>query len=242
MFMGSPLQASIAISLAVLCAGIGTATMGNVVSFSFLGTVFGCLAPIAGAANVLFIKHVQSEFDLLGNDLLKAIAPWVVASMVALIPVTDDLSQLSSWMTTEQVTGVMVVLLSCVLAWGLEWSYVVVVHATSAMTMQVLGHVKTVCIIATGYLLFNAPLTKRAAAGTCIALVAVGMYTWIKNQRAPNSTPDSKFEVPPLERVPDDYAPLKSSGARPNPPRSPAGRAEALPGIPVASDGAALCR
>ena len=71
MFMGSPLQASIAISLAVLCAGIGTATMGNVVSFSFLGTVFGCLAPIAGAANVLFIKHVQSEFDLLGNDLLK---------------------------------------------------------------------------------------------------------------------------------------------------------------------------
>ena len=57
--------------------------------------------------------------------------------MVALIPVTDDLSQLSSWMTTEQVTGVMVVLLSCVLAWGLEWSYVVVVHATSAMTMQV---------------------------------------------------------------------------------------------------------
>ena len=113
---------------------------------------------------------------------------------------------------------------------------------TISRDAQVLGHVKTVCIIATGYLLFNAPLTKRAAAGTCIALVAVGMYTWIKNQRAPNSTPDSKFEVPPLERVPDDYAPLKSSGARPNPPRSPAGRAEALPGIPVASDGAALCR
>ena len=59
-----------------------------------------------------------------------------VLSQIGLIFVTDDITQLPHWLETE-TTGILVLALSCLLAWGLEWSYVSVVDCTSAMTMQV---------------------------------------------------------------------------------------------------------
>mmetsp|Transcript_109735 Transcript_109735/g.186620 ORF Transcript_109735/g.186620 Transcript_109735/m.186620 type:complete len:344 (+) Transcript_109735:32-1063(+) len=181
-FLNQPLKVSIAITLTVLCVGVGIATIGDI-SFSIAGTIFGCTSPVAAAANALLVKHVQSAYKLKGNELLKSITPWIVLTQIGLIFVTDDITQLPHWLETE-TTGILVLALSCLLAWGLEWSYVSVVDCTSAMTMQVLGHVKTVWIIVTGYLLFASPLSTRTAYGMSLAMAAVGLYTYLKNASA----------------------------------------------------------
>eukprot|EP00669_Euglena_mutabilis_P009705 TRINITY_DN4551_c0_g1_i1.p1 TRINITY_DN4551_c0_g1~~TRINITY_DN4551_c0_g1_i1.p1 ORF type:complete len:385 (-),score=145.25 TRINITY_DN4551_c0_g1_i1:588-1712(-) len=177
--LGIPFRTDVALTLAVIISGVVIATV-NDLSFSLLGTICGCTAPLAGAMNALTIKHVQTRYDVTGNDLLRRIAPWTVLLQLFLIPITDDLLQLPDWWASSGWLGVNLVLLSCAVAWALEWSLVMVLQYTSAMSTQVLGHVKTMLILLAGVVIFHNHLTPKCATGMAVAFGGVLLYTHVR--------------------------------------------------------------
>eukprot|EP00667_Euglena_gracilis_P021649 EG_transcript_23823 len=121
LFMDTRFRGSIAATLVVLLLGVGLATV-NDLSFSFIGTACGCVAPLLAAANSLLLKHAQVRHDITGNELLRQISPWVVLLQAFIIPITDDLSQLLGWLQDTSSLALTLVILSCFIAWALEWS------------------------------------------------------------------------------------------------------------------------
>ena len=62
---------------------------------------------------------------------------WLLKQL-PMIAFTDDLSQFRPWMQESLcIPGMVLIFVTCCIAWGLEWSHVSVVHYTSALTLQV---------------------------------------------------------------------------------------------------------
>ena len=48
----------------------------------------------------------------------------------------------------------------------------------SAVSFQVLGHMKTVCVLTLGWLLFDSELTLKNILGIVLAVVGMVVYSW----------------------------------------------------------------
>ena len=178
---GLPWNLQLVLMLGLVCFGVGLATLSEV-AFSVVGLACGLFASAGAAFNALAKKHVANEYALVGNDLLRSTAPGIVLLQSGLAIMTDDLTRIPAWLEEARFKGAGLVLLSCCIVWVLEWSSVMVVHLTSAMTMQVLGHVKTLLIIISGFVLFHAPVVPRVLLGCLISVVGVMGYSRLKTR------------------------------------------------------------
>jgi len=179
LFFGVGFRPPIAVALAALLVGLALATV-NDVSFSVVGALCGCSAPLASSASSLIVKHVQLRHNIVGNDLLRAIALPLVFLHLPIVPLTDDIFRIPTWFREAGPVGLGLLLFTCGIAWALEWTYLLVMQYTSPMTMQVLGHVKTMLIIVSGIVLFHAPTSPKSALGIAIAMLGAVAYTWLK--------------------------------------------------------------
>ena len=183
-FFGTQFRRGTLVSIATLCVGIALATV-NDVQLTATGMLCGCLGPLGGTVNALCLKHVQSEYGASGNALLLLITPWIIGTMVPVIGFTDDLGQLPAWAGQDFcLVGLVLIALSCCIAWALEWTHVKVVELTSALTLQVLGHVKTLLIFTIGFAVFGSPVTPRNVIGMLVAFVSVVAYSYFKSTSA----------------------------------------------------------
>eukprot|EP00669_Euglena_mutabilis_P009822 TRINITY_DN4644_c0_g1_i1.p2 TRINITY_DN4644_c0_g1~~TRINITY_DN4644_c0_g1_i1.p2 ORF type:complete len:258 (-),score=46.62 TRINITY_DN4644_c0_g1_i1:310-1083(-) len=133
-----------------------------------------------GSASSLIVKHVQLRHNIVGNDLLRAIALPLVFLHLPIVPLTDDIFRIPTWFREAGPVGLGLLLFTCGIAWALEWTYLLVMQYTSPMTMQVLGHVKTMLIIVSGIVLFHAPTSPKSALGIAVAMLGAVAYTWLK--------------------------------------------------------------
>lgn len=69
-------------------------------------------------------------------------------------------------------------LLSCSLAVFCNISQYLCIGRFSAVSFQVLGHMKTVCVLTLGWLLFDSELTLKNIMGMIIAIVGMIIYSW----------------------------------------------------------------
>lgn len=72
----------------------------------------------------------------------------------------------------------MFILLSCSLAVFCNMSQYLCIGRFSATSFQVLGHMKTVCVLTLGWLLFDSELTFKNIMGMIIAVVGMVVYSW----------------------------------------------------------------
>ena len=70
------------------------------------------------------------------------------------------------------------ILLSCALAVFCNMSQYLCIGRFSATSFQVLGHMKTVCVLMLGWLLFDSQLTLKNIMGMVIAIVGMVVYSW----------------------------------------------------------------
>lgn len=109
----------------------------------------------------------------------------------------------------------MYILLSCSLAVFCNVSQYLCIGRFSAVSFQVLGHMKTVCVLTLGWLLFDSELTFKNIMGMMVAVVGMIIYSWameLEKQmhaktipHAKNSLTEEEFRL--LERM--DSAPAK---------------------------------
>lgn len=70
------------------------------------------------------------------------------------------------------------ILLSCSLAVFCNMSQYLCIGRFSAVSFQVLGHMKTVCVLTLGWLLFDSELTLKNIMGMIIAVIGMVIYSW----------------------------------------------------------------
>lgn len=70
------------------------------------------------------------------------------------------------------------ILLSCSLAVFCNVSQYLCIGRFSAVSFQVLGHMKTVCVLTLGWLLFDSELTIKNIMGMALAVLGMIIYSW----------------------------------------------------------------
>lgn len=87
------------------------------------------------------------------------------------------------------------ILLSCALAVFCNISQYLCIGRFSATSFQVLGHMKTVCVLTLGWLIFDSEMTFKNVAGMFLAVVGMVIYSWaveLDKQRNTKATPHGK--------------------------------------------------
>ena len=86
-------------------------------------------------------------------------------------------------------------LLSCSLAVFCNVSQYLCIGRFSAVSFQVLGHMKTVCVLTLGWLLFDSELTFKNILGMAVAVIGMIIYSWaveVKKQADSKTIPHIK--------------------------------------------------
>ncbi|XP_057502847.1 UDP-rhamnose/UDP-galactose transporter 2-like isoform X2 [Actinidia eriantha] len=83
---------------------------------------------------------------------------------------------------------ILFILLSCSLAVFCNISQYLCIGRFSAVSFQVLGHMKTVCVLTLGWLLFDSQLTFKNIMGMVIAILGMIIYSWAMEVEKQSST------------------------------------------------------
>ncbi|RXI04083.1 hypothetical protein DVH24_038357 [Malus domestica] len=114
---------------------------------------------------------------------------------VGVATVTDlQLNALGSFLSllavlTTCVAQIFFIVLSCLISVSVNFSTFLVIGRTSAVTYQVLGHLKTCLVLAFGYILLRDPFSWRNILGILIAIVGMVLYSYyctLESQRKAN--------------------------------------------------------
>ena len=80
------------------------------------------------------------------------------------------------------------ILLSCSLAVFCNMSQYLCIGRFSAVSFQVLGHMKTVCVLTLGWLLFDSALTFKNIMGMFLAVLGMVIYSWaVESEKRSNN-------------------------------------------------------
>jgi len=172
------------VSMLLLSGGVVLCTKGE--------TNFHMVGFLACTASVLLraTKSILAGVMLSGEDKLDAVTllyfmsqasiPMLACGVVALEPgIFAD--PVAAW---SNVGTWSVVVLSAMIAFGLNITNFLVTQYTSAVTLQVLGNAKNIITIVLSVWLFGNAVSYTSAVGCCITLCGVGLYNWAKMKKS----------------------------------------------------------
>ncbi|KAF5741004.1 Nucleotide-sugar transporter family protein [Tripterygium wilfordii] len=140
------------------------------------------------------IGSLQKKYSIGSFELLSKTAPIQALSLLVLGPFVDYYLS-GKFITTYKMSSgaIFFVLLSCCLAVFCNMSQYLCIGRFSAVSFQVLGHMKTVCVLTLGWLLFDSELTFKNIMGMILAVVGMVIYSWAvevgKNTNTKNLPP-----------------------------------------------------
>ena len=165
-----------------------------------MGTVFAVLAVIFTSLAQIFTSSNQKELGCDALQLLYHTAPLIASGMFVMVPMLDDYQGLLNYEPNMAV--ITHIIISCVLALGVNISNYLVLGKTSPLTYQVLGHLKTIMILVLGFVVFHYESNQRVILGIVVALVGVIAYTEIKRRNA--LTPLNTVKYAPVDVLNED--------------------------------------
>jgi len=175
-------------SVAVVCLGVGLATVTDPeISSNFFGLLVGFGSVAATAMYQIWAGVKQKELGLGSMQLLHQYVPLAATLLGGLVLVCEPMG----WTGADQDTilgypysipSVLAILLSAVLGLLVNLSTFLVIGATSSLTYNVVGHVKTVIILTGGVLFFGDTMPPKKLGGIAVAMIGIVWYTQIKLQ------------------------------------------------------------
>jgi solute carrier family 35 protein E3 len=127
-------------------------------------------------------------------QLLQQVSPYSVLLLLVLVPVVEPVG----WYDPKQGTILGYVFTPAAVAWiaassalGLvvTLSTFLFIGATSSLTYNVVGHLKTLLIVAAGVLFFGEELGLKKGVGLATALGGIGWYSHIRILEAQKPAP-----------------------------------------------------
>lgn len=176
------------VSVMVVVIGVGVCTVTDV-NVNFKGFVCACVAVVSSSLQQISIGSLQKKYSIGSFELLSKTAPIQALSLIILGPFVDY--YLSGKLITnfKMSSGAIIfILLSCTLAVFCNVSQYLCIGRFSAVSFQVLGHMKTLCVLTLGWLLFDSELTFKNIMGMVLAVVGMVIYSWaVEIEKQPNA-------------------------------------------------------
>lgn len=165
------------LSIAVVLLGVGVCTVTDV-SVNTKGFVAAFIAVWSTALQQYYVHFLQRKYSLSSFNLLGHTAPAQAASLLLVGPFVDY------WLTNKRIDAfnfkfpsLVFIVLSCTIAVGTNLSQFICIGRFTAVSFQVLGHMKTILVLILGFLFFGKEgLNLHVVIGMIIAVVGMVWY------------------------------------------------------------------
>ena len=182
-------------SVAVVCLGVALATITDPqISSNFVGLFVGFGSVVATAMYQIWAGVKQKELGLGSMQLLHQYVPLAAALLGGLVLFLEPMGW--RYATKDTILGypysfssLTAILVSAVLGLLVNLSTFLVIGATSSLTYNVVGHVKTVIILTGGVMFFGDTMPLKKLGGIGVAMCGIVWYSQIKLQETRNGLP-----------------------------------------------------
>lgn len=195
--LGKVTTPAIKASVALMLVGVTFATVTDV-DVTTVGFVVGMTAVVGAAQQQLLIGEMQKKLQASANQLLVAYTPIVVAMLACTSPIELALKEnreagfqsYRDWMDMYLTpTSAAIIFLSGCFGLLVSLSTFLMIGATSALTYNIVGHLKTVTILLMGFFFFGDSVNSQKIFGITLALIAVCWYSKLKLDLQPPAKP-----------------------------------------------------
>ncbi|KAK8774951.1 solute carrier family 35 member E3-like [Amblyomma americanum] len=170
----------IKLTLIPLTLGVYLSTCYDI-RFNLLGTCYALAGVFITSLYQVWVGEKQKEFQVNSMQLLFYQAPLSALMLMVLVPFIEPpwapggfLYQ--SWSRLHLA----LVLLTGVVAFLVNLSIYWIIGNTSAVTYNVVGHMKFVLVLAGGFIVFQDPIHFEQAIGIVVTVTGMLLYTYIK--------------------------------------------------------------
>ncbi|WCJ28608.1 Nucleotide-sugar transporter family protein [Euphorbia peplus] len=191
-------QVKMAVGVVVIGVGVCTVTDVKVNVKGFLGASIGVLS---SSLQQISIGALQKKYSIGSFELLSKTAPIQAFILLLTGPFVDYF--ITGKVVTDyslSANALFFIVLSCTLAVFCNLSQYLCIGRFSATSFQVLGHMKTVCILILGWLLFDSTLTLKNILGMAVAVVGMIIYSWAVEFDKQSNNNKSKYINVPLSK------------------------------------------
>ncbi|KAK9747908.1 hypothetical protein RND81_02G022600 [Saponaria officinalis] len=165
------------LSIAVVLMGVSVCTVTDV-SVNTRGFVAASIAVWSTALQQYYVHFLQKKYSLSSFNLLGHTAPAQAVTLIFIGPFLDY------WLTNKRInaykysmSSVMFITLSCIIAIGTNLSQFICIGRFTAVSFQVLGHMKTILVLILGFIFFGKEgLNIQVVLGMLIAVVGMIWY------------------------------------------------------------------
>lgn len=183
-------------ALLILLVGVGIATVTDL-QLNFLGSLLSVLAIVTTCIAQIMTNTIQKKFKVSSTQLLYQSCPYQATTLLITGPFLDAFlteKNVFSFTFTTPVLGF--IILSCMISVSVNFSTFLVIGKTSPVTYQVLGHLKTCLVLAFGYILLQNPFSWQNVFGIGIAVVGMGLYSYISVKESQQKAMESLSQLP----------------------------------------------
>uniref|UniRef100_A0A2P2J3J3 Sugar phosphate transporter domain-containing protein n=2 Tax=Rhizophora mucronata TaxID=61149 RepID=A0A2P2J3J3_RHIMU len=165
------------LSIAVVLLGVGVCTVTDV-SVNARGFIAAFIAVWSTSLQQYYVHYLRRMYSLSSFNLLGHTAPAQAATLLLLGPFLDY------WLTNNRIyaydynlASMTFIILSCTIAVGTNLSQFICIGRFTAVSFQVLGHMKTILVLIMGFLFFGKDgLNLHVVFGMIIAVVGMIWY------------------------------------------------------------------
>ncbi|XP_059624415.1 UDP-rhamnose/UDP-galactose transporter 6-like [Cornus florida] len=186
------------LSITLVLLGVAVCTVTDV-SVNAKGFIAALVAVWSTSLQQYYVHMLQRKYSLGSFNLLGHTAPIQAASLLLLGPFLDY------WLTNKRVdayeysfVSVLLMVISCTIAIGTNLSQFICIGRFTAVSFQVLGHMKTVLVLILGFIFFGKEgLNLQLVLGMIIAIAGMIWYGNVSSkpggkERLNYSTPINK--------------------------------------------------
>lgn len=207
LFFRKKFSRSIQFSLTILLLGVGVATVTDL-QLNALGSFLSLLAVLTTCVAQIMTNTIQKKFKVSSTQLLYQSCPYQAITLFIIGPFLDGLltnQNVFAFAYTPQV--LFFIVLSCLISVSVNFSTFLVIGKTSAVTYQVLGHLKTCLVLAFGYTLLRDPFSWRNILGILIAVLGMVLYSYYFNHESQRKAIEAS-QLLPLQTKESEADPL----------------------------------
>ncbi|KAL8138432.1 hypothetical protein V2J09_004433 [Rumex salicifolius] len=186
------------LSIVLVLIGVGVCTVTDV-SVNTKGFVAACIAVGSTSLQQYYVHYLQRKYSLSSFNLLGHTAPVQAGSLLLIGPFMDH------WLTQKRVDtfnytfpSVIFITISCTIAIGTNLSQFICIGRFTAVSFQVLGHMKTILVLILGFIFFGKEgLNLHVVLGMIIAVLGM---VWYGNASSKPGGKERRKDSLPLSR------------------------------------------
>lgn len=156
---------------------------------NLIGTFWAMLAIVANAFYTMWGSTKQKELEVTPMQILSYQAPVSAVLLCFTLPIFEPFHELTKFHFDGK--AITFIGLSCIFAFGVNFSFFLSVGKTSPLTINVLGYLKTCLVFIGGFIFFETVPTWQNILGISMTMFGFALYTKSKMPSSSSSSPSS---------------------------------------------------